>query len=78
MLAQGQSSSTKRGGLAVVSSGLIFLGKKKRENFKELNSLYNMFSNHNKFKLDINKLWSNTILNHHKSFKGKITMEIFK
>ena len=31
MLAQGQSSSAKRGGLAVdVSSGLIFLGKKKK------------------------------------------------
>ena len=29
MLAQGQSSSTKRGGLAVDSSGLIFLKKKK-------------------------------------------------
>ena len=28
MLAQGQSSSAKRGGLAVVSSGLIFLKKK--------------------------------------------------
>ena len=30
MLAQGQASSAKRGGLAVVSSGLIFLKKKKR------------------------------------------------
>ena len=31
MLAQGQSSSEKRGGLAAdVSSGLIFLGKKKK------------------------------------------------
>ena len=29
MLAQGQSSSAKRGGLAAVSSGLIFLRKKK-------------------------------------------------
>ena len=29
MLAQGQSSSAKRGGLAVVSLGLIFLKKKK-------------------------------------------------
>ena len=29
MLAQGQSSSAKRGGLAAVSSGLIFLKKKK-------------------------------------------------
>ena len=29
MLAQGQSSPAKRGGLAVVSSGLIFLKKKK-------------------------------------------------
>ena len=28
MLAQGQSSSAKRGGLAAVSSGLIFLKKK--------------------------------------------------
>ena len=28
MLAQGQSSSEKRGGLAAVSSGLIFLKKK--------------------------------------------------
>ena len=31
MLAQGQSSSIKRGGLAVVSSGLIFLKKKKTQ-----------------------------------------------
>ena len=31
MLAQGQSSSAKRGGLAVVSSGLIFLKKKKKK-----------------------------------------------
>ena len=30
MLAQGQSSSAQRGGLAGVSSGLIFLKKKKR------------------------------------------------
>ena len=30
MLGQGQSSSAKRGGLAVVSSGLIFLKKKKQ------------------------------------------------
>ena len=29
MLAQGQSSSAKRGGLAAVSSGLIFLKKEK-------------------------------------------------
>ena len=31
MLAQGQSSSAKRGGLAAVSSGLLFLKKKKKE-----------------------------------------------
>ena len=31
MLAQGQSSSAKTGGLAAVSSGLIFLKKKKRK-----------------------------------------------
>ena len=30
MLAEGQSSSAKRGGLAAVSSGLIFLEKKKK------------------------------------------------
>ena len=30
MLAQGQASSAKRGGWAAVSSGLIFLQKKKR------------------------------------------------
>ena len=30
MLAQGQSSSEKRGGLTAVSSGLIFLKTKKR------------------------------------------------
>ena len=29
MLAQGQSSSAKKGGLAAISSGLIFLKKKK-------------------------------------------------
>ena len=38
MLAQGQSSSAKRGGLAVVSSGLIFLKKKKRKNKQKNNS----------------------------------------
>ena len=32
MLAQGQSSSAKRGGLAAVSSGLIFLEKRKKIN----------------------------------------------
>ena len=31
MLAQGQSSSEKRGGLAAVSSGLIFLKKKRKD-----------------------------------------------
>ena len=31
MLAQGQASSAKRGGLAVVSSGLIFLKNKKKK-----------------------------------------------
>ena len=31
MLAQGQSSSAKRGGLAVVSSGLIFLKNEKQK-----------------------------------------------
>ena len=31
MLAQGQSSSAKGGGLVAVSSGLIFLKKKKKE-----------------------------------------------
>ena len=31
MLAQGQSSSAKRGGLAEVSSGLIFLKKERKE-----------------------------------------------
>ena len=31
MLAQGQASSAERGGLAVVSSGLIFLKEKKRK-----------------------------------------------
>ena len=35
MLAQGQSSSAKRGGLAVVSSGLIFLKKKKSPSYVE-------------------------------------------
>ena len=32
MLAQGQSSSAKRGGLSAVSSGLIFLKKEKKSN----------------------------------------------
>ena len=35
MLAQGQSSSAERGGLAVVSSGLIFLKGKKKEREKK-------------------------------------------
>ena len=35
MLAQGQSSSAKRGGLTAVSSGLIFL-KKKKEKQKDM------------------------------------------
>ena len=39
MLAQGQSSSAKRGGLATVSSGLIFLQKKKKKFLKFLKSL---------------------------------------
>ena len=34
MLAQGQSSSTKRGGLAVVSSGLIFRKTKQNKNLE--------------------------------------------
>ena len=34
MLAQGQSSSAKRGGLAAVSSGLIFLKEKKPKHWK--------------------------------------------
>ena len=38
MLAQGQSSSAKRGGLAVdVSLGLIFLKKKKSQSQKDFN-----------------------------------------
>ena len=38
MLAQGQASSAKRGGLVVVSSGLIFLETKKngRNTYKKL------------------------------------------
>ena len=32
MLAQGQSSSAKRGGLAAVSSGLVFLKQQKKGN----------------------------------------------
>ena len=43
MLAQGQASSAKRGGLAVVSSGLIFLKKKKKlslERFSEALSAF--------------------------------------
>src|SRR3712207_6315402 len=39
MLAQGQSSSAKRGGLAVVSSGLIFLKKKKSKFIRRFKSL---------------------------------------
>ena len=45
MLAQGQSSSAKRGGLAVVSSGLIFLKREKKkkknpeEQEREINNL---------------------------------------
>ena len=49
MLAQGQSSSAKRGGLAAdVSSGLIFLKKKKTKNkckgimLKEEDALWNV------------------------------------
>ena len=34
MSAQGQASSAKRGGLAVVSSGLIFLKKKQKQKQK--------------------------------------------
>ena len=36
MLAQGRSSTAKREGLAVVSSGLIFLKKKKNQDTKLL------------------------------------------
>ena len=42
MLAQGQSSSAKRGGLAVVSSGLIFLKKKKRKKEMKLFSQFHL------------------------------------
>ena len=40
MLAQGQSSSAKRGGLVAVSSGLIFLKKKKSTKFNGQVSLF--------------------------------------
>ena len=40
MLAQGQSSSAKRGGLAIVSPGLIFL-KKKKEKKREIQNAPN-------------------------------------
>ncbi|GAA8719286.1 hypothetical protein HpDR94a_14830 [Helicobacter pylori] len=43
MLAQGQSSSAKRGGLAAVSSGLIFLKKKKKENHKKIHQVKESF-----------------------------------
>ena len=36
MLTQGQSPSAKRGGLPVVSSGLIFLKKKKKDSFPNI------------------------------------------
>ena len=44
MLAQGQSSTAKRGGLALVSTGLIFFTKKRKENVVHI---YNgiLFSN---------------------------------
>ena len=45
MLAQGQASSAKRGGLAAVSSGLVFLKKKEK---KKLNG---KISWRNNFKL---------------------------
>ena len=51
MLAQGQPSSAKRGGLAVVSSGLIFLKKKK----KEKNDLDNFSNQVNRFIEVVNK-----------------------
>ena len=41
MLAQGQPFSAKRGGLAVVSSGLIFLKKKKKINIKVTDGSHN-------------------------------------
>ena len=44
MLAQGQSSSAKRGGLAVISSGLIFLTiKKERKKERKKNKIGNDF-----------------------------------
>ena len=43
MLAQGQSSSAKRGGLVAVSSGLIFLKKQKQRGMKELLRVTDMF-----------------------------------
>ena len=40
MLAQGQASTAKRGGLAVVSSGLTFLKKKKKKFRERLREVY--------------------------------------
>ena len=42
-LAQGQSSSAKRGGLAAVSSGLMFLKKKEKNEEEGLQSRLSAF-----------------------------------
>ena len=57
MLAQGHSSSAKRGGLAAVSSGLIFLKRKKRKKerkekkFKKKNDPMKLMQIGNKIRL---------------------------
>ena len=55
MLAQGQSSSAKTGGLAAdVSSGLIFLKKKKRLKYLKIET-----SLCQKLKVEQEKIWRN-------------------
>ena len=50
MLAQGQSSSAERGGLAAVSSGLIFLKKQrnKKNPVKMVNIMLDLFCHNEK------------------------------
>ena len=62
MLAQGQASSAKRGGLAAVSSGLIFLKKKKSNNENNSirsNHLYLYIPNYSDFVNILEKCISN-------------------
>ena len=74
MLAQGQSSSGKRGGLAVVSSGLIFPQKNKKKSWspKSARSTYKIKFITNAVKIELNDS-RNTEINFTKDMQNLYT-----